>query len=257
MRKIKGMIDSHAHLIWDSFDTDRTELMERAKDAGLTSFIHPCVELTDWAKMKNLQDEYENIKLALGVHPCHAQTWKSEESQQFITEQKPQIIAIGETGLDKYHLDLCDIETQEVAFREQAFLAKELKLPLIIHCRDAFPETLEILREINPGAGVMHCYTGDAEFAESFWELGFYLSFGGAITFKNAGSLREQVKKIPLERCLIETDCPFLSPQKWRGKRNEPSFITEVARVLAEIHGVSQSSAAGITEQNTRKLFNF
>ncbi|MDJ0625630.1 MAG: TatD family hydrolase [Candidatus Caenarcaniphilales bacterium] len=248
------MIDSHAHLIWESFDYDRSEVIERALSNKVEAFIHSCVHTKDLEKMFDLQEQYSMVHLSAGVHPCDAHHW-SDECESDILKYKDKIIAIGETGLDYFHKD-CPLDVQETVFRKHCKLAKELKLPLIIHCRDAFEDTLKILREEDPGGGVMHCYTGDAEYSAKFWELGFYTSFSGCLTFKNSKKLREEARNIPLSRTLIETDCPFLAPQKHRGKRNEPVFVTEVNSMLAEIHSIEDKEVDSITTENTKKLFS-
>ncbi len=247
------MIDSHTHLIWESFDEDREQMMFRATEAGVKAFVHPCVHTDDLPKMFALQENFENVYVSAGVHPCDANRW-NEDCKNKIDEVANKIVAIGETGLDFYHKD-STIEQQEVAFRAQCGLAKKYRLPLIVHCRDAFEETLQILRQEDVGKGVMHCYTGDAEYSAKFWELGFYTSFSGCVTFKSASALREAAAKIPLERTLIETDCPFLAPQKYRGKRNEPSFIGEVCETLAQVHGKSFKEIDETTTKNIVELF--
>lgn len=247
------MIDSHAHLIWESFNEDREEVIARALDSGVEAFVHSCVHTKDLPQMFDLQKSYSMVHLAAGVHPCDAHEW-TDECEKDIKKYKDQIVAVGETGLDYYHKD-CPIDVQETYFRKQCQIAKELKLPLIIHCRDAFEDTLKILREENPGGGVMHCYTGDAEYSAKFWELGFYTSFSGCVTFKSAKKLREDAAKIPLERTLIETDCPFLAPQKYRGKRNEPAYVQEVNNILAEVHNVTYQQVDSITTKNAKELF--
>ena len=260
------MIDSHAHLIWDSYEDDIKDVIKSALSKGVSKFIHPCVELKEFSQMKALRDSLnaefgEIIYLAAGVHPCHANTWlKSQESfTEELKNLRPEIIAIGETGLDSYHQDV-SLDVQVMSFTEHVLLAEELDLPLIVHCRDCFEETLEILSEKNNESnkrkrGVMHCYTGNARYSQAFWELGFFTSFSGCLTFKNASALREEAKRIPLERVLIETDSPFLAPQNNRGKRNEPAFLPEVAEVLAQIHDKTINYIDGITSENTERLF--
>jgi TatD DNase family protein len=247
------MIDSHAHLIWESFEPDIEEVIERAHSAGISAFIHPCVHTRDLLKMEALQKRFPNIFLSAGVHPCDAQEW-TDECFDHIEQYKDKLVAIGETGLDFYHKD-CAVEIQEEVFRRQCRIAKELNLPLIVHCRDAFEDTLRVLREESVGKGVMHCYTGNAEYSAKFWELGFYTSFSGCVTFKSAGQLRIDAAKIPIERILLETDCPFLAPQKNRGKRNEPSFMLEVCEVIAQVKELSFDKVNEITVANTSKLF--
>ncbi len=248
------MIDSHAHLIWENFDLDRDEIIERAFNIGIKAFIHPCVELKDLPQMRGLQKKYNNLFICAGTHPCHANDFSKEEVEQVFKINKIDFIAIGETGLDYYHKD-CMPEIQKKVFKEYCILAKELNLPLIIHCRDAFEDVLNIIKQTGVSKGVMHCYTGNAEYSAKFWELGFYTSFSGCLTFKNAKELREEAKKIPLERVLIETDCPFLAPQIYRGKRNEPAFLIEVNKTLAEIHNIDEKRCEEITEYNTKELF--
>jgi len=257
------MIDSHVHLIWESFEADQEEVISRAEKAGVEAFIHSCVHTDDLPSMLKVAEKPPNVFIAAGVHPCDGLRW-TEQSAKDIVKFKNKIVSVGETGLDYYHND-CPVDHQKSVFRKQCQIAKELKLPLIIHCRDglksetsnanAFEDTLQILREENPGGGVMHCYTGDAEYSAKFWELGFYTSFSGCLTFKSAHELREEAKKIPLERTLLETDCPFLAPQKQRGKRNEPAFVTEVCEVLTQIHDKSFAYVDEMTTNNTKQLF--
>lgn len=276
------MIDSHVHLIWESFQADQEEVISRAEKAGVEAFIHSCVHTDDLPAMFEVAEKHPNVFIAAGVHPCDGLRW-TEQSEKDIFKFKNKIVAVGETGLDYYHND-CPVDHQKSVFRKQCQIAKELKLPLIIHCRDAeplkqgselplsrdalrvadlglggnanaFEDTLQILREENPGGGVMHCYTGNAEYSAKFWELGFYTSFSGCLTFKSAHKLREEAKKIPLEHTLIETDCPFLAPQKHRGKRNEPAFVTEVCEVLTQIHDKSFAYVDEMTTNNTKQLF--
>jgi len=252
------MIDSHVHLIWDCFSEDLPEIIQRAKAENINKFVHPCVELKDLEKMKILKKKFPEVFIAAGVHPCHAGSWNSTQNEPgtIIFQNSSEIIAIGETGLDCFDKTFSLVE-QERVFREQCKIANQLKLPLIIHCRDAFSQTLQILEEqkILKG-GVMHCYTGDSEYSSKFWELGFYTSFSGCLTFKNSQKLRAEAKKIPLERVLIETDAPFLAPQKNRGKRNEPFFMKETAKVLADLHQVDLDYINKITTKNTEKLFS-
>jgi len=252
------MIDSHAHLIYDSFDEDRLKVIERARDIGVSAFIHPCVHTKDLPQMLALQAElpWANIFVAAGIHPCESLLYEDNcytEIEKVALNK--QIVAIGETGLDYFHKD-CPVEVQKKVFRLQCDLAIKFNLPLIIHCRDAFEDTLEILKEKSPPAGgVMHCFTGTAEYSAKFWELGFYTSFAGCVTYKNSKELQKAAQEIPLERILIETDCPFLAPQAHRGKRNEPSFIKDIALFLANLKEISFELLDEKTMENTKKLF--
>ncbi|MDX1917630.1 MAG: TatD family hydrolase [Candidatus Caenarcaniphilales bacterium] len=279
------MIDSHAHLNWDAYDDDRDQVVSRSLEAGIEAFIHPGVHVGDFGGLRNLKSLYPGLHIAVGVHPCHADEW-DDKTENYFEGALDQAIAIGETGLDYYHQESSP-ELQEKVFRKQCQIAKRASLPLIIHCReagatahssreagatahssreagaivdrlhyrDAFEDTLRILREEEARGGVMHCYTGTAEYAAKFWELGFYIAFGGAITFKNSQILRAEAQKIPLNQIILETDCPFLAPQKYRGKRNEPSFMTEVCSTLADLKEISYEELDELTTTNTKRLF--
>ena len=261
------MIDSHAHLIWSSFAEDLPEVMERAAAENINKFVHPCVELSDFSQMEALRANFPQVFLAAGVHPCHVGSWQFDNqkennlsSSDFISENSQKIVAIGETGLDALEKPF-SLDQQEVVFREQCRLANQLKLPLIVHCREAFERTLQVLRtEKVSNGGVIHCYTSDAKTAEEFWKLGFYVSFSACLTFENQNSLklREEAKKIPLERVLIETDSPFLVPKikRKKNKRNEPAFISETARTLADLLSEELDYIDRITSENAEKLFS-
>ena len=248
------IIDSHAHLNWDVFQPEMGELLERAAAHNVKQFIHPCVELRDYAAMRSLRDSYPQIFICLGVHPYHVETWGSE-SAELIRQHRDEIVGIGETGLD-YSREAPSISLQQRVFSEHCELSTELELPLIIHCRDAFDDTIRILKQYKINRGVMHCYTGSLEHAREVLELGLYISFSGCLTFKNADKLRTVAAKIPLDRMLVETDCPFLAPQSRRGTRNEPAFIVETASLLGSLHGVSLDEITAVTTQNTIKLFS-
>lgn len=193
---------------------------------------------------------------SVGIHPHEANKWKNECKDIIINYSKHEkVIAIGETGLDFYY-NYSSKEAQTHAFKEQIKIAKEVSLPLIIHCRDAFYEALDILRSEGPGLqGVFHCYTGNLENAKEAIKLGFYISWSGILTFRGANDLRTIAKEISLEKILIETDCPYLTPAPYRGKCNEPKYVRFVAEELARIHNVSIDEVGKITTENTKKLF--
>ena len=253
-------IDTHAHLDDPKFDPDRGEVMERAEEAGLKSIITVgCWDKKDgFAKATGLLEKYP-LYLAAGVHPHDAEASLGSDAFDLIKRLKyaGKIIAIGETGLD-YHYTNSPRKTQRDIFIEQIKLARELNLPLIIHSRDADEETIEILK--SEGAeevgGVMHCFSGGERMAEDALKLGFYISFSGVVTFPNANRAREIVKGIPVERMLIETDCPYLSPEPYRGKRNEPAYVLETAKKIAELKGLSIADVARITTMNAETIFS-
>lgn len=250
------MIDSHAHLIWDSFTDDIDDIITNAQKAGITKIVHPCVELKDLDQMQVLRDKYNNIYLSAGVHPCHASTWQGENniSKNIIRDWQDKIVSIGETGLDYYYKDT-PAEIQQESFQGQIDMAKELDLPIIVHCRDAFEDTYKMLKNNNITRGVLHCYTGNLEYAQKFIDLGLYISWSGCVTFKNSHDLRNVAQNIPLENTLTETDSPFLAPQGNRGKRNEPKFMIEIIDLLSQLHNKTTQEIDRITTANAEKLF--
>lgn len=251
-----SFIDSHTHLILEQFDEDRDTVIQEAFSNGITHIVQSLDNLGEMGKNLILAKKYNNIYSSVGIHPHLAKCWESsckDTIVQYTKEEK--VIAIGETGLDFYY-NHSPREVQIVAFREQVKIANELSLPLIIHCRDAFSDALEILKEEKVRqAGVFHCYTGDLSCAKEALKLGFYISWSGILTFKGATPLREVAKEVPLASTLIETDCPYLSPVPYRGKRNEPKYVKFVAEELAKIHNVDISEVGEITSMNAKRLF--
>ncbi len=266
------LIDTHAHICFDSYDEDRSEMMTRAFDSGVSKILHPCCSIAEIPTLLKLTEEYNgagkiNLYTALGVHPSDIATWDDNSAAQIESYLKnnlatSKIKAIGETGLDYYHATDIDVQSkQREVFREQIGLAKKYKLPLIVHTRDAWEDTLKILQDCytddaSAHNGTIHCYTGDYSFASEVIKLGFYISWSGIVTYKKNDNFRETAKRIPIERVLVETDCPFLAPQPQRGKRNEPSYVNYVAETLAECYGISKEKLAEITTRNAEKLFN-
>lgn len=267
------LIDTHAHICFDAYDQDRPAMMDRAYKVGLTKIIHPCCNVNEIPGLLQLTREYDgqgkiNLYTALGVHPTEMDTWNDQTLaiiEKYLQENLGQvdckIKAIGETGLDYYHVKDPERQAyQRQIFSQQINLAKKYKLPLIVHTRDAWEDTLAILKEEYPldlqaRNGTIHCYTGDYSFASEIIQHGFYISWSGIVTFKKNDNYREIVSSLPLERTLIETDCPFLAPQAQRGKRNEPGFVAYVAETLAECYGISKEEIARISTENAEKLF--
>ena len=250
-------IDSHSHLVLEAFDQDRDNVIQEAFSSGITHLVQSCDNLEEIKKNIFLTQQYENIYSSVGIHPHEAKTWDGNSKdliKQYSKEKK--VIAIGEIGLDFYY-NLSPKDVQMQVFREQINIANEVSLPIIIHTRDASKETIEILKEEKAlTGGVFHCYTGDLETAKEALAMGFYISWSGIITFKNANDLREVAKNVPLKKTLIETDAPFLAPIPYRGKRNEPKFVKHVAEELAKIHNLSPEEIGRITTENTKKVFN-
>ncbi|MBI2995601.1 MAG: TatD family hydrolase [Candidatus Melainabacteria bacterium] len=250
-------IDSHSHLTLDDFNHDRDEVIQQAFSNGVTHIVQSCDNLEEIKTNLILTRKYTNLYTSVGIHPHEAKAWGDVSYDTIIQYSKEKkVVAIGETGLDFYY-NLSPKDVQLYAFKRQIKIAKEVSLPLIIHCRDAFKEVIEILKEEKQeGACVFHCYTGDLDTAKEALKLGFYISFSGILTFKGAQDLKLVAKEIPLKSTLIETDCPFLTPVPYRGKRNEPKYVRFVAEELARIHNVSVEEVGEITSENTKKLFD-
>jgi TatD DNase family protein len=252
-------IDSHAHLEMSDYDHDRDEMIKRALDQGIEKIVTIGIDKKECAQAIELAATYPFIYVALGLHPHNAK--KSDNNLfDFIKAnvQHKSVVALGEMGLD-FFKNWSPRNDQIRCFHDQLALARELKLPAIIHDRDAHEETLRILREERAweSGGVIHCFSGDFKMAAACIDMGFFISIPGTITFKNATSLQEVVNKIPLENILIETDAPFLTPVPFRGKRNEPSYVRYVAEKIAEIKKVPLETVASVTTHNSRLLFKF
>ena len=252
------LIDSHVHLDDLRYDTDRDEVLQRAEAAGLEALVTIGCDLATSQAAVALARAHPHVFATIGVHPHEAKEVEEDWYNSFrALAQEPKVVAYGEIGLD-YHYDHSPREIQRQRFREQIRLARELGLPLVIHTREAQEDTVTILREEGAAhvGGVFHCFSGDAWLAKDALDLGFYLSFSGVLTFKNATMLRDVARTIPLDRLMVETDCPYLTPVPYRGKRNEPAHVQYVAQTLAEIHGdQSFESIAQATTHNTKRLF--
>lgn len=267
------LIDTHAHICFDSYDEDRREMMARAYASGVYKLVHPCCRLSEIPTLLDLTKEYNgdgkiDLYTAMGLHPCEIEHWNENSVAQitkYLDEElaKPnhKVRAIGETGLDYFHCKDQESQTrQRSIFREQIALAKKYQLPIIVHTRDAWQDTLDILKkeyseDRSANNGTIHCYTGDYNFASEVIEHGFYISWSGIVTYKKNDDFRVTAAKIPLDRFLVETDCPFLAPQPQRGKRNEPSFVNYVAETLAEAYKINKEELAAISTENAIRLF--
>lgn len=255
-------IDSHAHIDGPEYDADREEVIKRATDAGVTTILN--VGTGDphsgaFERAASLAATHKNIYAAIGVHPHDAKLYDdaAEARIQSLIAATPKILAWGEIGLD-YHYDNSPRDTQRQVFRRQLQAARACDLPVVIHTRSADTDTIEILRseyQQSLRGGIMHCFGGSLELALAAIDLGFYISFSGNITFKKADDLRATASQLPLARVLIETDCPYLTPVPFRGKRNEPARVVEVARCLAAIHEISLEEIGRITTANFAAIF--
>jgi TatD DNase family protein len=249
------MIDSHAHLNDRAYQNDVADVIARAEAAGVDAIINVGYDLASSRKAVDLAERFPGLWAVVGLHPHDAKDWTEElgDSLRELTKH-PKVLALGEAGLD-YHYDHSPRDVQRSVFREQLALARELKLPLVIHSREATKDTLDLVSEYPDVPCLLHCYSGSLETARIYGEMGHYFSFGGPITFNNAHKLRDVVAGIPLDRILLETDCPYLTPHPYRGKRNEPAHLPLVAEKLAEIHGCSLEEVVQQTVENTRTFF--
>jgi TatD DNase family protein len=252
--------DSHAHLDMKEFDADREDVLRHAQDRGVKAILCPA-ELTEPASLPRileLREKFAWLAAAAGVHPHNAGAFSVGHLDRIRElDRNGEIAAIGEIGLD-FHYNFSPAERQREVFRSQLRLAQEIGRPVIIHSRNSGREVIAAIEEEHfARAGVLHCFTEDWETARSIMDLGFFISFSGILTYASAGSLREIAKKIPLDRLLVETDSPYLVPAPWKGRiqRNEPAFVVETARRLAELKSLSLESLALRTLQNFHSLF--
>jgi len=250
------LIDTHAHLDFSDFDKDRDEVIKRAREAGISFIINPGCDVASSQKAVNLAEKYDLIYAAVGIHPNSTGKTKPGENLEIARLAScPHVVAIGEIGLD-YYRNYSPKDIQIRAFRGQLELARELDLPVIIHFRNVEMNGIEAVGpELFQGIhGVFHCFSGSVEFARQLVSWGFYIGFDGPLTYK--GSDRGNVaNEIPLENCLLETDAPFLTPQAYRGNRNEPSFVSEVAKKLAELKNIDVEDVHAVTGKNVCELF--
>lgn len=258
------LVDSHCHIDGEQFDSDREQIIENARLAGVCAMLNigtgspkdDSFEQTD-----KLTKDYDFIYGSVGIHPHDAIEYDETVENRLINliKNNPKLIAWGEIGLDFYY-DHSPRDVQEKVFRRQINVARELNLPIIIHSRDADDETVQILNEEcsheNFCGGIMHCFGGTPEMAESLMNIGFMISFAGNVTFKKAENLRDSAKIVPLDKLLIETDCPYLTPVPFRGKRNEPSYVQHTANFLADFYGIEADVLAQQTTENFKRFFN-
>ncbi|CAN5330950.1 TatD family hydrolase [soil metagenome] len=257
-----NFVDSHCHIDGEAFEVDRDEVVRRANDAGVKAMLvvgtgNP--HDGEIAKAVETAEKYENVFASVGIHPHDAKLYNDEAEEILINlvKSSKKVIAWGEIGLDFYY-DHSPRDVQIDVFRRQIRTAKSLNLPIIIHSRDADDETVEILTNecaYENFKGIMHCFGGTAQMARDLMDIGFLISFAGNVTFKKADNLRDAARVVPLEKLLIETDCPFLTPIPFRGKRNEPMYVVETARFLADFYGIGLETLAQQTTDNFQRFF--
>ncbi len=254
------LIDTHVHINFESFQPDLAEVAQSWRDAGVVRLVHSCVEPTEFAGIQALANQFPELFFAVGLHPLDMDKWTESSADQIrsLACSDSRVVAIGETGLDFYKAE--DQEQQEAAFKAQLAIAQQLDLPVIIHCRDAAAPMAALLRSFweqhGPVKGVMHCWSGTPEETQWFLDLGFYISFSGIVTFKNATQVQASAQMVPGDRLLVETDCPFLAPVPKRGeRRNQPAYVRYVAEQVALLRQVSLDTVAAQTTANACRLF--
>ena len=250
------IFDTHAHLDDRAFDEDRTQLFDRLPKEGIALVMNPGCSLASSQEAVRLANQYDYLFAAVGSHPDAADEVNEETLRQYrrLCTDNPKVKAIGEIGLD-YHYEDIPRDIQKLAFRAQMDLARELDLPVIVHEREAHEDGMKIAAEFPTVTGVFHCYSGSLEMARWLIERGWYIGFGGVLTFKNARKALEVAANIPLERIVLETDCPYMAPEPYRGKRNDPGKLYRVAEKLAELRGLTVEEVQAVTLENGKRLY--
>jgi TatD DNase family protein len=254
----KGIVDSHAHLGWESFKEDRDDVIKRAFDQGISQIVQAGVDFVSLPECLEIAEKYANIFNGVGLHPHEAKHWNADSADVVRDAfRHPSVVAIGECGLD-YFYNHSERETQLQVFREQVRLCRELNKPLIIHTRDAWDDTFQIIHEEGKGEvkGVFHCFTGGPAQMPEIERIDFYVSFSGIVTFKKSADIQAAAPMVKPSRILVETDSPYLAPEGKRGKRNEPSFVWITAQKLATLRATDLSEIAEQTSENARRLFS-
>ena len=250
------LFDTHAHLNDEAFNADREALLAGLQEKGIGLVMNAGCSLEASREVVQMAKQYPWLYAAVGSHPDSADEVNEEVLDEYrkLCKLNPEVKAIGEIGLD-YHYEDIPREIQQKAFRMQMELARELDLPVIVHERDAHEDGMAIVREFPTVKGVFHCYSGSAEMARQLVEMGWYIGFTGVLTFKNARKAVETAASIPLDRIVLETDCPYMAPEPFRGKRNDPGYLYRMAQQLAAIRGITPQEAAAITTENGKKLY--
>lgn len=251
------MIDTHAHIDLENYEGKIDDVIAKAQQNGVFQVVVPSVNSKSFKNIINLIEKHDSLYGALGVHPEDLEGFGGQVLEEIAELSKhPKIVAIGEIGLD-YYWDKSNIEGQKEAFRMQIELAKRVKKPVLVHDRDAHEDTFKILKETNAAevGVVMHCFSGSVEFAKECVKEGFYIALGGVTTFKNAKKAKEVAKAVPLDRLLLETDSPYMTPVPFRGKENEPAYVKYVAEEIANLRGITLEEVDIATTENAHRLF--
>ncbi len=248
------IVDSHAHLDFPQFDDDREAVIERARRAGVVAIVNIGTSLSSSRASVGLAEEYDFVYAAVGIHPHHADTADRGALDDLrALAHHPKVVAIGEIGLD-YYRDYSPRPVQRRAFREQLELAAELGQPVVIHSREAHQEVFAALQAWE-GSGVLHTYSAGQERLDAALEMGFLVGLSGPVTYRNAQRLRDVARTVPLDRLLVETDCPYLTPERHRGRRNEPAYVRHVVEAIGEARGEPMERVANATTENAQRLF--
>jgi TatD DNase family protein len=249
------LVDSHCHLDFPDFATERDGVIGRARAAGVDTMLTISTRLDQFEGVRAIAEAYDGIWCSVGAHPHEAADHATLIAEQLVAlAAHPKVVGIGETGLD-FHYDLSPRDIQEHVFRAHIAASRETGLPLIIHAREADREIARILEEERPPPGVLHCFSSGRALAETAIALGFYVSISGIVTFRNAEELRAIVRDLPLDRLLVETDSPYLAPVPYRGKRNEPAFVAATAAAIAALKGIDLPCLTSVTRENFFRLF--
>jgi TatD DNase family protein len=249
------LVDSHCHLDFPDFATERAAIIARARAAGVATMLTIGTRLDEFPGVRSIAEAHEEVWCSVGAHPHEAKDHAELVPEELIAlTAHPKVVGIGETGLD-FHYDLSPRDIQERVFRTHIAASRATGLPLVIHAREADREVARILEEERPPPGVMHCFSSGRALAEAALALGFYISISGIVTFRNAEDLRAIVRDVPLDRLLVETDAPYLAPVPYRGKRNEPAFVAATAAAVADLKGLEPEALAAATSANFFRLF--
>ncbi|PJC36918.1 hydrolase TatD [Candidatus Peregrinibacteria bacterium CG_4_9_14_0_2_um_filter_53_11] len=250
------LIDCHAHLHVDAFDSDRAQAVARARAAGVEKLINVGFDVEGNFRSLALAQDYEFMYSTMGIHPHCASEWNEEVASEILKTCKieSKIVALGEMGLD-YYKTFEPVELQQTVFRAQLRLAKNLGLPVIVHCRDAFADAYEIMDQEGTERALIHCFTGTMKEAEMAWDRGYYTAFTGIITYPSAEALREVARTCPLDKLIVETDCPYLAPQSHRGERNEPAFMVETFEMIKSLRPADAQVLEVSISTNVQVLF--
>ncbi len=250
------LIDSHAHIDDDRFDADREAVLSRARAAGVDLIVNIGADMASSARSVALAEQYPQVYATVGMHPHDAKDMREQDYQQLVRwAAQPKVVAIGEIGLD-YHYDLSPRPVQQEVFLRQLDIARQTGKPFVVHEREAHADTFEIIRSAAKGLeGVFHCFSGSVETARQYLKLGFYVSIAGPVTFPKSAKTKEVARYVPLDRLLVETDSPYLTPQAFRGRRNEPAYVRLVAEEIAALRELPLEELARATSENACRLF--